>query len=359
MHAGTFLIPSLIAFIAVLVMIPAMRRLALKSGYVDTPGGRKDHAEPTPPIGGIILFPVFILVSLFSGIPADQNIPYWAGLAVIVIAGALDDRFSLKPRWKFLAQFMAAGLIVWGGAQVAHLGNLLGFGTLWLGFMHIPFSVIAAVLLINAVNLMDGLDGLAGGKSLVALFWFLVCALFSTSPAADNVVPSLLILIACVTGFLFYNMRSPLRDRATVFLGDAGSMGLGLSLAWFGMTLGHGNAPIAPPITVAWILALPIMDTCAQFARRVAHGRHPFDADRNHFHHHFINAGVSAAHTSLIIAAMGVALGAVGFTGIIWDVPEYVLAYLWIALILTHIYLNLRPARIRRIVFAILKRKDG
>jgi UDP-GlcNAc:undecaprenyl-phosphate GlcNAc-1-phosphate transferase len=342
----------LLSFLTVLVGVPVARRVALRFGYVDKPGGRKNHDSPTPPIGGLVIIPTFIFLSLVSGASWATQWPFWLALCVIALAGALDDRYAIRPRWKFIAQFTAATIIVvCGGAKIVTLGDLFGFGPVWLGFMHIPFSIIAAVLLINAINLIDGLDGLAGGKSFVALFWMAVpCAILGMW------VPflSLALLMMAVLGFLIYNMRHPFRERATVFLGDAGSMSLGLALAWYGMSLSHSG--IIEPIAVAWILALPIMDTCAQFARRVAQGRHPFDADRNHFHHHFINAGVDVGNAAGVITAIGFLLGLIGVGGMFLGVPEPVLAYLWIATLFAHIYMSLRPHRFRRIVSAIIRK---
>jgi UDP-GlcNAc:undecaprenyl-phosphate GlcNAc-1-phosphate transferase len=345
----------IIAFLLVFGLVPLARYFALSVGYVDEPGGRKDHARPTPPIGGLVIVPVYILVSLVAGAAWHDQWPFWSALVLIMVAGALDDRYAVQPRWKFLAQFIAAGLIVYGGAKVFALGNLFGFGTVWLGFMHIPFSIIAAVLLINAINLIDGLDGLAGGKSFVALFWMAIPAMMT---GFSGLAISIVILMAGLAGFLVYNMRNPLRRKANVFLGDAGSMALGLSLAWFGMTLGHGDDPVIQPIAIAWILALPIMDTCAQFARRVSQGRHPFSADRNHFHHHFVNAGISVECTTAIMMLIGFAAGAIGIGGMMMGVPEYIMAYAWIILLFSHMYMNLRPARLRRIILLLARRGD-
>lgn len=346
------LLYPLLAFGLVLGLVPLARRLAIRAGYVDRPGGRKDHDIPTPPVGGLILIPVFILVSLLAGLSLYKEWTFYTALLIIMTAGALDDRYAIRPRWKFVAQFAAATLIVVvGGAKVASLGNLFGMGTVWLGFLHIPFSIVATVLLINAINLIDGLDGLAGGKSFVALLWFLVACL---AAGADQSAHSIAILMAALLGFLAFNMRHPFREKANIFLGDAGSMSLGLALAWYGMTLGRGSDPVIWPIAVAWVLALPIMDTCAQFARRVAQGRHPFSADRNHFHHHFVNAGVSVGRATAIITMIGFVLGFIGVGGMLLGVPEPVLAIFWIAAILTHIMLSLRPTRFRRIVSAFM-----
>lgn len=351
--AATILFP-LLTFGLVLGLVPLVRRLALNSGFVDRPGGRKDHGDPVPPVGGLVLVPAFIIMSLLDGVALYREWAFYVALLIILLAGILDDLFSIRPRWKFLAQFAAAALIVlYGGAKVASLGNLFGLGTVWLGFMHIPFSIIATVLLINAINLIDGLDGLAGGKSFVALFWFLVACLAAGATAYAH---SIAILMAALLGFLVFNMRHPFREKANIFLGDAGSMSLGLALAWYGMTLGRGSDPVIWPIAVAWVLALPIMDTCAQFARRVAQGRHPFSADRNHFHHHFVNAGVSVGRATAVITLIGFILGLIGVGGMLLGVPEPVLAITWIAAILTHIMLSLRPARFRRIVSAFMRK---
>jgi UDP-GlcNAc:undecaprenyl-phosphate GlcNAc-1-phosphate transferase len=163
-------------------------------------------------------------------------------------------------------------------------------------------------------------------------------------------------MMAALLGFLVFNMRNPLRRKAMVFLGDAGSMSLGLTLAWFGMGLGRGADPILAPIAVAWILALPIMDTCAQFARRVAQGRHPFSADRNHFHNHFVNAGVSVGRATAVITLIGFLLGLIGVGGMLAGVPEPILAYGWIATLFLHIYMSLRPHRFRRIVSSFMNK---
>lgn len=351
-----------LAFIATGGLIPLAARFALRCGHVDQPGGRKDHETPTPPVGGLTIIPVFILLSLASHIfgyagSVMQQWPFWAALLVMVGVGALDDRFEIKPRWKFLAQFVAACLIVvHGQARVSNLGDLLGFGDLLMSApWDIVFSMIATILLINAINLIDGIDGLAGGMVFVALFWMLMLCLYA---GASGPALSMGILMGALAGFLLHNMRHPLRDRAAVFLGDAGSMSLGLSLAWFAMTLGYGNDPVIWPIAVAWILALPIMDTCAQFGRRIAQGRHPFSPDRNHFHHHFVNAGVTPGRTTAFVLVISFVLGMIGLAGMVLGLPEPVLSYLWIAAILLHIAISLRPVRFRRLIAGMMRSRS-
>lgn len=330
-----------------MLLVPLARRFSIRAGFVDHPGGRKLHEGQVPPIGGLVIFPVFMIWGMLYGLHWAHYGPFYAGLALLLLVGVMDDRFNVKPRYKFGAQFVAAFIIViWGTAQLSHLGNIFGTGRFGLGFMTIPFSVIAVVLLINAVNLMDGLDGLAGGKGCVALFWLAVCAV--TGGVSAGTTGAIVILMGALSGFLFYNMRHPFRDKAMVFLGDGGSLTLGLSLAWFSIYLGRGETPAIAPISIAWILALPIFDICGQFARRIGEGRHPFDADQDHFHHHFVKIGLSIGQSTMLLLAIGFVFGAIGVIGVKAGVPEFVLSYIWIALLLAHIYLSIKPERYRK-----------
>jgi len=351
----TIILFSLAALAAVAALVPRACRLAVRYRFVDRPGGRKGHKGAVPPVGGLVVFPVFIIFSLIAGVALPGFYAFLLALCLLLLVGAADDRAAVPAGLKFLAQFAAAILAVVGGAAVlSQLGDLFGFGTVGLGWGRVIFSVIATVLLINAINLMDGLDGLAGGKGFIALFWLLVCALLSGQSAF--LLP-LGVLMGALAGFLIYNLRHPLRDRAAVFLGDAGSLTLGLALAWFALKMTETSGRQIEPITIAWILALPIMDTCGQFARRVSEGRHPFDADQNHFHHHFINVGMAPGRATALILGLTFITGLIGVGGAALGVPVPVLAYSWSALLLLHIYLSLKPERMRGLI-ARLHRED-
>jgi len=342
---------SALAFAAVLVLIPLGRKLAFKTGFVDEPGGRKTHAEAIPPIGGLVIFPVYMLAGWLMGLPMDVYWPLYVGLSVLVIVGALDDRFQVRPWVKFGAQIAVSFLVViFGRAHIYELGDLFGYGHFELGFMSIPFSVAAVALLINAINLMDGLDGLAGGKSFVVLFWLMLAAFLGADMGALWVVAP---MAASLAGFLVYNMRHPLRKRASVFLGDSGSMALGLVLAWFCVGMAQKPDPVLTPISIAWILALPIIDTCGQFYRRAREKRHPFSPDRGHFHHHFIHAGVHVGESTALILLLGLILGGVGYFGIYFGVPHFILTFGWIALLFSHMALSQDPSRYINIISKI------
>lgn len=333
------LILPLIAFALVVVLIPIAIRLAPALKLVDVPDERKQHEGHVPLIGGLIIFPVFVVCSYFTSVPLAEIWPLYAGIGVLLMTGVVDDKFHIHPWIKFFMQFVAAALIILpGGAQITHLGDLFGLGVFQLGFMSFPFTFAAVVLLINAVNLMDGLDGLAAGYSAVALFWMAVG--FTESALIIG------ILFAAIAGFLVYNMRYPFHKKASLFLGDSGSLCLGLCLAWFALHIANDTSKFAlPAMSVAWILALPIMDTCAQFYRRAREGRHPFSPDRGHFHHHFVHAGVSDGRAVAIILSLAFITGAYGVLSLQFGMPQVVITVEWIVLILLHMWFSADPKR--------------
>jgi UDP-GlcNAc:undecaprenyl-phosphate/decaprenyl-phosphate GlcNAc-1-phosphate transferase len=332
---------SFTAFVIVMGLIPLAVFLAHRAGFVDRPGGRKKHSAPVPPVGGLIIFPIYMGAAVYSGLDFKAAWPLFAGLSLLLIVGALDDYRHVQPRIKFVVQVAAASIVVIAGqAELQHLGNLFGFGKVWLGFITVPFSIVAIVLLINAVNLMDGLDGLAAGMGFVMFFWLALAAALGGSSGELALILPLMVVLA---GFLFYNMRSPWRLRSSIFLGDAGSMALGLLIAWFSIRLAGASHLVLPPIAVAWVLALPIIDICAQFYRRVRAGRHPFSPDRGHFQHHFKHAGIPTIRTVPMILLLVFLLGAVGYGGTLAGLPEWVLTLLWALLLFLHMALSRRP----------------
>jgi UDP-GlcNAc:undecaprenyl-phosphate GlcNAc-1-phosphate transferase len=327
--------------IATLILIPLAAIFAVKIGYVDEPGGRKQHDHAIPPIGGLVIFPVYIAAMIFLGAPLSHFWPLFLGIIVLLVTGAYDEKKHLNAWVKFFIQLAVALLVVLSGAaRIYQLGDLFGFGDAGLTFMSIPFSIAAVMLLINAVNLIDGLDGLAGGYSLNVVLWLVIASIFS---GASDHIAALMPLMAALLGFLFYNMRSPLRARASVFMGDAGSLCLGLTLAWFCINLAHQGNRVLQPISVAWILALPIIDTCAQFYRRVWEGRHPFSPDRGHFHHLFVDAGFTPGKAVAMILCLCFLAGAVGYLSIILGVPQVILTVGWIGILLAHMELSRKP----------------
>ncbi len=326
-----FLYPAMALAFTVLALMGG-KWLALKYGFADQPGGRKKHDIPVPPIGGLVIMPVFLLVCYLAGLKEVVTWPLMAGIAALLAMGAIDDAKPLRPWVKFtIMVWTACFVVIFGEAQIAHVGNLFGYGTVELGMFSKAFTVMCLVLLMNSINMMDGIDGFSGGFCALVAFWIMVVC--SGQP---QYFMMLSILLAVLIGFLVFNMRTPVRARASVFMGDSGTLCLGLLLGWFCIQLTQStNAPLEP-ITTIWIIAVPVMDAFALFIARSARGLHPFNADRRHLHHRFLDAGVPAERATFYLLALSSLFALIGFVGQAKDVPPVALFALWMVLFIGH-----------------------
>lgn len=324
------------AFALTAVALFAGRLMALRVGFSDRPGGRKRHDQPVPPIGGLVIVPVFIAISWAAGLEAVIPWPLATGLGALLLMGAFDDARGIKPAIKFaIMLWTACFVVIFGEMQIGNLGNLFGFGEVELGWLSKGFTILCLALLMNALNMMDGVDGLAGGFCALAVFWFLVvCLGAGGSHSADGL--ALGILLAVLLGFLVFNMRAPWCKSASVFLGDAGSLCLGLLLGWFCIRLSQGGTKLLEPVTVIWMIALPVMDAFALFIARSLRGKHPFNADRRHLHHRFLDAGLSPARTTAVILSIVAVMALTGFVAQVYVLPHVVLFGLWMILFVIH-----------------------
>jgi len=308
--------------------------MALRVGFADKPGGRKKHDNPVPPIGGLVILPVFLAFSWIAGLHDIVPWPLAAGIIVLLLMGAVDDARAIHPQIKFaLMLLVACFLVIFGEAQISSLGNLFGFGEVQLGMGSKVFTILSLALLMNAINMMDGVDGLAGGFCALAALWMmLACA------GASIAEPfwALAILFAALAGFLVFNMRAPWRKSASIFLGDAGALCLGLLLGWFCIQLSQGSAAPLAPATIIWIIAVPVMDAFALFIARSIRGLHPFNADRRHLHHRLLDVGVSQGRATILILALIAVFATIGFIAQAQGVPAYILFYAWMALFIAH-----------------------
>jgi UDP-GlcNAc:undecaprenyl-phosphate GlcNAc-1-phosphate transferase len=324
------LIKYALVFAGTLVLLRLLSRLAVRVGLVDTPGRRKRHRGAIPLIGGPAIFAGLAFGALFI---VDTLYPYralFAGLAVLLIAGVLDDLKDLTPRQKLAAQLIAAFIMVtWGHTTVINLGDLFGFGPVSLPNWAVPFTVIALLGLINAINMADGADGLASGLALVAFLFLALGALLAGKPVSFQLIAT---VIAVVAAFWFMNTRLPWQPHAKIFLGDSGSMTLGMLLTWFSIEVARGGRSPSP-ITAVWFLAIPLLDMGVVIGRRLARGESPFNAGRDHLHHVLIAAGLPPGTAVLLIHATALALAAVGFLAWRAGVPDFVVFYAFLVLL--------------------------
>ena len=322
----------IVAFAATTALIVLLRPLAILIGLVDVPSGRKSHSGEIPLIGGMSIFLAALLalaaIQLLQIEGSDADIRYGAfftaGLVLIVI-GVWDDFRDLPPLIRFAAQISASLIMIFsGGVVLTDLGALTLSGeTLMLGWLAVPFTIFACLGVINAMNMCDGLDGLSGSLALIALLGLGVANALWGSLGYQHLI---VVFAACVVGFLVFNLRTLWRSKAWVFLGDAGSMMLGLTLTWLTVSLTQGEARVISPAAALWFLMLPLYDAVSMMLRRLLRRQSPFQADREHLHHIFLLAGFTVGETVTLMCGIAVVGVLIGLTGTHFGVPE-----LWLA----------------------------
>jgi UDP-GlcNAc:undecaprenyl-phosphate GlcNAc-1-phosphate transferase len=262
--------------------MPVFGRLATKWSIVDIPGARKVHAIPIPRIGGLAMA-IGVLVAAVVVIPLEPRYRYFLAAAiVIVVFGVLDDRFDLDYRIKLIGQLLAAGIVIIAGDIQIH-SITLDERILLPPWIAVPLTMFFLVGITNAINLADGLDGLAGGTTFLCLA---ALAMLAYSGGQIGCAALSLAFAGAVLGFLRFNTYP-----ASVFMGDAGSQLLGFAVGVLSLGATQTSESAISAATPILLLALPILDTLSVMAQRVSEGRSPFSADRNHIHHKLLAFG--------------------------------------------------------------------
>ena len=291
------LLSLIVAAALAFAVTPLVKRLAQRVGAMDVPKDeRRMHKIPIPRMGGLAIFFAFLIAVLcFAGIDRELR-GILLGATIIVVLGILDDILTLKALPKFAVQIVAAVIAVLHGCRIEHF---MGFRlATWLSY---PVSVIWIVAITNAVNFIDGLDGLAAGVSAISAGSMLVVALLV--PDYNSAILLAAIVGACA-GFIPYNF-----NPAKIFMGDTGSTFLGYMLATvsiMGLFKFYAVISFAVPFL---ILGLPIFDTANAIIRRVAAGRSPMSPDRGHVHHKLIDMGFNQKQAVAILYAISATLG--------------------------------------------------
>ncbi len=296
-----------------LVCTPAAGGLAQRVGCVDRPGGRKIHARNIPYFGGVAVFCSFMAIFLVTakifpdllGMNKMAVTGFLCGGTLILLTGLIDDFRSLRPLWKLGGQVLAGTCIAWAGVRIEFLTNPFGgdihLGTVIGGMV----TVLWVVAMVNAMNLIDGLDGLASGVALIGSLTLFAVAGHRSDLTGMAVTA---ILAGSCLGFLRYNFTP-----ARIFLGDAGSMFLGFTLSVVGMAgLQKGATMMALMIPLA-ALGVPVLDTLLAVIRRSKVKRNIFSADGEHLHHRLVRLGIREKNVVLLIYFFCIHLGLTAF----------------------------------------------
>jgi UDP-GlcNAc:undecaprenyl-phosphate/decaprenyl-phosphate GlcNAc-1-phosphate transferase len=310
------------AFLLSVVLTLAMEKIGKRIGLVDAPTERKSH-QGSIPLVGFAVFLAFCIAAILLQRRPPGFAAFIVGMTLMVTLGVLDDMFDLRASIKFIAQCAVVAIMVLpNDLLIRSAGTLLGGHPLLLYQLALPMTIFAVVGMINATNLIDGLDGLAGGISLVSLIWFALAAELLGLP--DELL-LILVLAFCLLGFLVFNFRHPWRARASVFLGDGGSMMLGLSLAFVAISLTQRTGNALPPVIALWICALPVIDTLSLIVRRLAAGESIVAYDHRHLHDLLTKAGMSVSQAVLLMITVSAVLGGIGIAGWWLGLPDEVM----------------------------------
>jgi UDP-GlcNAc:undecaprenyl-phosphate GlcNAc-1-phosphate transferase len=334
--AGT--IPAFtLPFLTTLLFVMVLRPFAFAIGLVDRPGGRKRHVGNVPLIGGLAMF-----AGLATAAPSTQGSliiepALLASAALLVVVGVLDDRFDLPPSVRFLAQIIAALVMTVGaGLYASNIGPVFFGENVHLGRFAILFTILVVSSSINAFNMFDGSDGVAGGQALVCLLGLATAGLIRGQFDHLSII---LALAGCICAFLVFNLPFEATQRVRVFMGDAGSTMLGFVLAWVAISMCQGPSAVIAPVTVLWIWALPLMDFFCSMVRRVLDGRSPFHADAEHLHHVLRRAGLSPMQIFLAETAGGLLFGTLGIAGHVLGVHDGVMFFGLLGLAVVYYFL--------------------
>ena len=299
------LISAAAAGLVSFMLTPLVRTLAIRWGFVDVPKDeRRMHSKPIPTIGGLAIFTAFLLVTLLSAAMTRRLAGILVGALIIVMLGIADDKYDLNARLKFLIQILAALIPVTQGCLIEYISNPLSFvgpSNLDLGFLSIPVSILWIVGLTNAVNFIDGLDGLSAGVCSISCLTMGVIALIL---GRNQEALLLFVLLGSCIGFLPYNI-----NPAKIFMGDTGATFLGFTLGCLSVT---GLFKVYTAVSFAvpmMVLAIPLFDICFAFIRRLWHHVSPMTPDRSHIHHRLVDVGFSHRQTVTILYVLSALLG--------------------------------------------------
>ena len=287
---GTIIAAFAIAAVLSYFFTPPVKNFAHKVGAIDVPkDARRMHKKPIPRLGGLAIYGGFLCSILIFGQLDETMLCVLLGAAIIVALGIFDDVLALGAKLKFVVQIVAAAIPVCiGDLQIGLFTNrnpLSDTPFVHLGILAVPATIIWIVGITNAVNLIDGLDGLAVGVSSIAAITMLAVALLTGNMPIAITMAAL--AGACI-GFMPYNL-----NPAKIFMGDTGSTFLGYILATLSITGLFKMYAIISFAVPFLILGIPIFDISFAFLRRIAHGQNPMKADRGHFHHRLIDMGFS------------------------------------------------------------------
>lgn len=324
-QGGTMFIDLFFTFFIAFAVLFLMRKVARGVGLVDKPSGRKLHTGNVPLVGGVAICITIVHYIYSHPNMINHSNLFMLSIIILTVVGALDDKFDLSVKLRMGIQALVSfAMIHFAEAELLTLGNLFGLGEVQLGLAGSVVTIAAVLGCINAFNMVDGIDGLLGGLSIVT---FGSIGLLLSGAGEKSLSYLCLLLVVCMLPYIVMNLGLVGRERK-VFMGDAGSMMIGFTVIWLliGASQNVGS-PMIRPVTALWLIAVPLMDMAAIMIRRIKQGKSPFKPDREHLHHICQRLGFSPLQTLLLICFISATFASIGVLGELYEVPEYWMFY--------------------------------
>ena len=316
-----------ITFLISALLVPIVKKIAIHINALDYPNSRKIHKKPMPRLGGLAIYAAFICGYMLYGEINTMMISILIGGFIIVLGGIIDDINSIKARYKFVIQLIAALMVVvYGQLYISEL-SIFGLKILLSKYISYIISSLFIVGIVNAINLIDGLDGLAAGVSSIYFLTIAIIAFILNKIGGLDIILSL-IMLGSTLGFLVYNF-----PPAKIFMGDTGSMFLGYMISIIAL-LGFKVTTLTSLIVPISILAIPIFDTALAILRRLVHHQNIGKADKEHLHHQLLKMRYSPVCSIIIIYAIDLLFAAVSIFFVLGDNQIAIAIYILLMILL-------------------------
>lgn len=323
----------IVTLLTSLILVPIVKKVATHVGAMDIPNERKIHKVPMPRLGGLAIYLSFLLGYMLYGEVSTQMLSILIGGFLLILVGFIDDIKSVPARYKLIVQVIAAAIVVLYGNLSFSEVSLFGFKMYFNEFFGALTSIVFIVAITNAINLIDGLDGLAAGISSIYFLTIAIIAFILNRIGGLDVIISL-IMLGATLGFLIHNF-----PPAKIFMGDSGSLFLGFMISIIAL-LGYKVTTFTSLIVPIVILAIPIIDTVFAIIRRLLKGQNIGVADKEHFHHQLLKMRYSPTKSILIIYAIDIAFAAVSIFYVLGDNQVAIAIYMALMILLLFVVLK-------------------
>lgn len=298
----TVIIMVLTTFILVAIITPLIKRLAFHLNAIDRPNSRKVHTKEMPKLGGLAIFIGFLFGYMLFATPTTEMNAILIGSFIIILIGIFDDVKNIRPKYQFLAQLLAAAIIVFYGGLLLDDLNAFGF-YLNFGIFTYPITLLFILVMINSIKLIDGLDGLAAGIGSIFFLTIGIIAFMLNKLGGLDIVLSF-IMLGSTLGFLVHNFYP-----AKIYMGETGSMFLGFIISVIAL-IGLKKVTLTSFVIPLLILAVPLLDTAFAILRRLVNKKAIYQADKQHIHHQLLKMNFSHPVTVLIIYCINILFAA-------------------------------------------------